>query len=85
MLAPSSVRSTGIRQLALPVGGQALALLGRSSHEVLHVGDSFSSDGMGARAVGIPVLWINRKRRIAPVANLMAEDLRALPSIPSGE
>ena len=64
---------------------QALALLGRSPHEVLHVGDSLSSDVMGARAVGIPVLWINRKRRIAPVANLMAEDLRALPSILSGK
>lgn len=29
-------------------------------HEVLHVGDSVSSDVAGACAMGIPVAWINR-------------------------
>jgi 2-haloalkanoic acid dehalogenase type II len=67
---------------------RALALLGCSSRQVLHVGDSFSSDVVGAREVGILVLWINRKRRTspgAPTADFVAEDLRALPAILNGE
>lgn len=45
---------------------KALAAMGLSNHEVLHVGDSLSSDIRGARAMGIPVLWINRKGREVP-------------------
>ena len=41
----------------------ALSLLGLSSREVLHVGDSLSSDVGGAKALGIPVLWVNRSNR----------------------
>jgi 2-haloacid dehalogenase/putative hydrolase of the HAD superfamily len=44
----------------------ALSLLGLSSHEVLHVGDSLRSDVRGARALSIPVLWINRRNRALP-------------------
>ncbi len=42
---------------------KALSLLGMSNEEVLHVGDSLSSDVRGAKMRGIPVLWINRKGR----------------------
>lgn len=44
----------------------ALGLLGLSPHEVLHVGDSLSSDVAGAVNLGIPVAWLNRGRRPAP-------------------
>jgi len=45
---------------------KALSLLGLSNKDVLHVGDSLSSDICGARALDIPVLWINRKGRSLP-------------------
>ena len=46
---------------------KALSLLDLSAGEALHVGDSFSSDVRGARTQGIPVLWINRRRKQVPV------------------
>ncbi len=42
---------------------EALHLLDLPASEVLHVGDSFSSDVCGAKSLGIPVLWINRKKK----------------------
>ena len=45
---------------------KALSLLDLSAGEVLHVGDSLSSDVRGAKSQGIPALWINRKKRQAP-------------------
>lgn len=45
---------------------RALGLLGLQPHEVLHVGDSVSSDVASAKAMGMPVLWINPKGRPAP-------------------
>lgn len=42
---------------------RALSVLDLSPEEVLHVGDSLSSDVEGAQSLGIPVLWINRKQR----------------------
>lgn len=41
----------------------ALELLGLHASEVLHVGDSRSSDVAGARAMAIPVAWVNRTNR----------------------
>ena len=46
---------------------KALSLLDLSAGEALHVGDSFGSDVRGARTQGIPVLWINRRRKQVPV------------------
>lgn len=43
---------------------KALSLMGLSNEEVVHVGDSISGDVQGAKALGIPVLWINRKERV---------------------
>lgn len=37
-----------------------------SSNEVIHIGDSVTSDVLGARAAGITSVWINRKGRIIP-------------------
>jgi len=48
---------------------KALSLLGLSNEEVLHVGDSLSSDVRGARALAIPVLWINRRKRKLPAGH----------------
>lgn len=45
---------------------QALEQYGLGSHEVVHVGDSLTSDIMGAQRVGIRAIWINRRRRKPP-------------------
>jgi 2-haloacid dehalogenase/putative hydrolase of the HAD superfamily len=45
---------------------KALSLLNLSNKEVLHVGDSAYSDVKGAKSLGIPVLWINRRKRTVP-------------------
>ena len=42
----------------------ALSKLGLSKENVIHVGDSISSDVIGAQKNGIKVMWINRKNRI---------------------
>jgi 2-haloalkanoic acid dehalogenase type II len=46
----------------------ALALLGISPDEVIHVGDSLSSDVAGAQRLGIAVAWVNRSRHPVPTA-----------------
>ena len=67
---------------------RALSLLGTSSEEVLHVGDSLGSDVRGARSLGIPVLWVNRKDRRAPdgadAPDYVSTDLRGLFDILQG-
>jgi len=64
---------------------RALALVGVSRDEVLHVGDSFNSDVCGAKRQGIPVLWVNRKNRVATSADetpdYISSDLTALLGI----
>ncbi len=42
---------------------KAIEILGMERDEVLMVGDSWDSDVRGANALGIPVLWMNRKNR----------------------
>lgn len=67
---------------------RALSLLGMDAGQVLHVGDSLSSDVRGARSLGIPVLWINRGRRPAPdgagAPDYASADLRGLLGILRG-
>ncbi|MGC4107379.1 MAG: HAD-IA family hydrolase [Thermomicrobiales bacterium] len=58
-----------------------LQALGLRSDEVLHVGDSRSSDVAGAVALGIPVAWVNRSGKVAsgePTADVDVNDLLAL-------
>ena len=43
-----------------------LEKLGLAPHEVVHVGDSLSSDVAGANALGIPAVWVNRGGRRRP-------------------
>ncbi len=63
----------------------ALAALGLPPHEVLHVGDSLGSDVRGARALGIPTLWINRRGKPLPAGDgapdYVAADLNGLLDI----
>jgi 2-haloacid dehalogenase/putative hydrolase of the HAD superfamily len=63
---------------------KALALLDLSAAEVLHVVDSLGSDVRGASALGIRVLWINRRAGQAPTGHAApdyeAPDLRGLLS-----
>jgi 2-haloalkanoic acid dehalogenase type II len=64
---------------------KALALLGQKAEDVLHVGDSLQSDVKGAQNLGIPVLWIDRRKRpldswIKP--EYIADSLSGLLDIP---
>ncbi|MEO6996639.1 MAG: HAD family hydrolase [Terracoccus sp.] len=45
-----------------------LARLGLPAHQVVHVGNSWSSDVLGAAAAGIHPVWVNRTRRARPDA-----------------
>jgi 2-haloacid dehalogenase/putative hydrolase of the HAD superfamily len=45
----------------------ALGLLGVAAQEVLHVGDSISSDVVGAQRAGVDVAWINTRYASLPV------------------
>ena len=56
----------------------ALKKTGLSAEEVLHIGDSLSSDIKGANSVGINAIWINRNGKDIPdnvtaVSNLLEE------------
>jgi 2-haloacid dehalogenase/putative hydrolase of the HAD superfamily len=67
---------------------KAISLLGLSRDKVLHVGDSLSSDVRGAKALDIPVLWVNRRRRRTPdgkdTPDYTSTDLRGILSILEG-
>ena len=64
---------------------RALSLVGVSRDEALHVGNSFNSDVRGAKQQRIPVLWVNRKRKVASDVDLtpdyISTDLRRLLGI----
>jgi len=64
---------------------KALSLVGLSVSDVLHVGDSLNSDVSGAKEQGIPVLWVNRKRRVVSNRDLTPDyvsiDLKGLLDI----
>ena len=55
-----------------------LDLLGMEPAEVLHIGDSFSNDVVGAARIGIPVAWLNRVQKPLPqpgMATYIIDDL----------
>jgi 2-haloacid dehalogenase/putative hydrolase of the HAD superfamily len=57
----------------------ALAKLNLNPNEVLHIGDSRSSDVIGANRLGIPVAWINRSQKSPPLtANFAIHSLNDL-------
>lgn len=65
-----------------------LETLGLGADEVLHIGDSRTNDVAGARALGIPVAWLNRKGRVVaaePQADYVASDLVALAGLIQGQ
>lgn len=45
----------------------ALSSVKLGADEVVHIGDSLSSDVKGASALGIHTIWVNRSRREVPV------------------
>ncbi|WP_410813732.1 HAD family hydrolase [Micromonospora sp. 067-2] len=45
---------------------RALATLGLTAHEVLHIGDSLTADVGGAHAAGIRTAWVNRRKQAPP-------------------
>jgi len=68
---------------------RALAMVDCQPDEVLHVGDSWTNDVRGARALGIDVAWINRDRRPVPDQSaqptFIIADLRELYTIIEAE
>ena len=53
----------------------ALNRTGLSDEQVVHIGDSLSSDIKGASAVGINAIWINRSKREIPNGVTAVENL----------
>lgn len=53
----------------------ALNSTGWSAEQVVHIGDSLSSDVKGASAVGINAIWINRSKREIPNGVTAVENL----------
>lgn len=63
------------------VFGLALAGAGCRASEVIHVGDSWKADYLGAMNAGIHALWLNREGFEPPEACAMIRDLRELPPL----
>jgi len=61
--------------------GNALGLLGLAPGDVLHIGDSLANDVAGATALGIPVAWINRRRRTQPSVLVPTHEATALTGL----
>jgi 2-haloalkanoic acid dehalogenase type II len=59
----------------------ALDLLGLNHDDVLHVGDSLSTDVTGANALGIPVAWVNRTGRRRPPTSRIAHEVPDLAAL----
>lgn len=53
----------------------ALNSIGLSAEQVVHIGDSLSSDVKGASSVGINAIWINRSGREIPEGVIAVESL----------
>lgn len=53
----------------------ALNTTGLTANEVVHIGDSLSSDVKGAASLGINALWVNRSMREIPNGVLSIENL----------
>lgn len=61
----------------------ALDILGLAPDEVLHVGDSRTSDVAGAQGMGIPVVWINRADRVWKEGRNADHTIRSLAELPT--
>jgi putative hydrolase of the HAD superfamily len=61
-----SSAAAGARKPDPAIFARALALAGVKPTQARHVGDSLEEDVAGARAAGIPVLWLNRARGAVP-------------------
>ena len=58
----------------------ALSRLGSTPDQAVMIGDSWSSDIVGATALGIPAIWLNRYDRPCPDASL-ATEIRSLEPV----
>lgn len=61
----------------------ALERLGLNSNEVLHIGDSRTSDVIGAVQAGIPVAWINRTSKSELSTHLPTYNVQSLDELQS--
>ena len=53
----------------------ALRSTGLAADEVVHIGDSLSSDVKGASSVGIKAIWVNRSNREVPAGVTAVKNL----------
>jgi len=60
---------------------RALDRAGRSPREAMHVGDSWEADYLGAAAVGMRAVWLNRRGRPPPEACEWVSDLAGVLSL----
>ena len=58
----------------------ALSRLGSTPDQAVMIGDSWSSDIVGATALGIPAIWLNRYERSCPDASL-AKEIKSLEPV----
>jgi HAD superfamily hydrolase (TIGR01509 family) len=58
----------------------ALSRLGSTPDQAVMIGDSWASDILGATALGIPAIWLNRYDRPCPDASL-ATEIRSLEPV----
>lgn len=54
---------------------RALARVGHSADQAMHVGDSWKADYLGARAVGLRAIWLNRRGGPPPEPCAWVRDL----------
>jgi 2-haloacid dehalogenase/putative hydrolase of the HAD superfamily len=68
---------------------RALGMLGCAAGEVLHIGDSWGNDVVGAQQLGIAVAWVNRGGKALPAGarapDFTVADLRELVEMAAGE
>ena len=52
---------------------QALDRMDVAPHEAVHIGDSLHSDIRGAKALGIPAIWVRRESRIHDIGSAVPD------------
>jgi len=60
-----------------------LSAAGRAPGSVVHVGDSWEHDVVGARAAGLRAIWLNRTGAPLPAAGIADAEIRTLTDLPA--
>ena len=60
-----------------------LSAAGHAPGSVVHVGDSWEHDVVGARAAGLRTIWLNRTGAPLPAAGIADAEIRTLTDLPA--